>query len=81
MHTYHVKATLTKDSTLTLVDRPFSAGEMVRVVIVAEQATDAEPNRYPLRGTPVQYVDPTGPIAEDDWKTAVDRPRRALYAG
>ena len=70
MQTYRVKATLTKDSTLTLVDLPFAAGETVRVVIVAEQATSTGPNLYPLRGTPLRYVDPTEPVAEGDWESA-----------
>ena len=25
--------------------------------------------RYPLRGTPVYYEDPTGPVAESEWET------------
>ncbi len=25
--------------------------------------------RYPLRGTPVEYRDPTEPVAEADWET------------
>jgi len=25
--------------------------------------------RYPLRGTPVYYEDPTEPVAEADWET------------
>lgn len=70
MHTYRVKTTLTQDGTLTLIDLPFTAGETLEVVIVAEQVTAAAPNFYPLRGTPVHYVDPAEPIAEDDWESA-----------
>ncbi len=66
MHAYRVKTKLTKDRTLTLDDLPFAAGETVQVVIVAEQATSAALDRYPLRGTPVQYIDPTEPVAEED---------------
>ena len=69
MHTYRVKKTLTQDRTLTLVDLPFTAGETVRVVVVAEQASSVEANHYSLRGTPVQYVDPTEPVAEGDWES------------
>jgi hypothetical protein len=25
-------------------------------------------SRYPLRGTPVEYTDPTAPVAEVDWE-------------
>ena len=70
MHAYRVKTTLTKDRTLTLDDLPFAAGETVQVVIVAEQAANTGTSSYPLRGTPVQYVDPTEPVADDDWESA-----------
>jgi len=33
-------------------------------VLKAETAT-----RYPLRGTPVYYEDPTEPVAESEWET------------
>ncbi len=70
MQTYRGEAKLAKDRVLTLVDLPFSAGETVEVLIVArEAATTPAPGRYPLRGTPVQYVDPTMPVAEDDWES------------
>ena len=70
MHAYRVRATLTKDSTLTLDDLPFAAGETVQVVIASEQAASTGPDRYPLRGTPVHYVNPTKPVADSDWNSA-----------
>ena len=29
---------------------------------------DSKQNRYPLRGLPFTYIDPTKPVAVDDWE-------------
>ena len=70
MPSYRVTMTLKKDSTLTLDDLPFVAGETAQVVIVAEPAASTGLDRYPLRGTPIQYVEPTEPVPEGDWESA-----------
>lgn len=69
MQAYRIETTLTKDGSLTLVDLPFGAGDTVKVTIVAQRVTAAAPDHYPLRGTPVQFVDPTEPVAESDWES------------
>jgi len=67
METYHVAATISKDGTLTLRELPFRAGDKVEVVVRSRQRAPGRDKRYPLRGTPVRYVDPYGSIAEGDW--------------
>ncbi len=37
------------------------------VCALAPELKDAA--RYPLRGTPVSYEEPTEPVAETDWET------------
>ena len=69
MQSYRVETTFTEDNRLTLVDLPLHAGEAVEVVIVTRGAAGAAPKRYPLRGTPVNYVDPMEPVAESDWES------------
>ena len=69
MQTYRVEMTLTEDSTLTLINLPFHAGEKVEVVIVTRTAVTASPKRYPLRGTPVNYLAPMESVAESDWES------------
>ncbi len=67
MQTYRLRTVVTKHGTLTLTDLPFRAGDEVEVVI-REQVTQSQtPNRYPLRGDQVHYVDPLESVAEDDW--------------
>jgi hypothetical protein len=69
MPALRIEATLNQDGTLTLKDLPYHAGESVEVIVLpASKTLLADP--YPLRGKPVSLVDPTLPVAEDDWHAA-----------
>ena len=70
MQAYRVKTILQQDGTLTLSDLPFRSGEAVEVIILAQPPAAQRQNRYPLRGTPIRYIDPTGPVAQADWEAA-----------
>jgi len=35
---------------------------------LSQQTLDKNQNRYPLRGRPFTYIDPTEPVAVDDWE-------------
>jgi hypothetical protein len=69
MQAYRQEATIQYDGTLTLRDLPLQAGERVEVIIIVQPPLQLQ-NRYPLRGTPITYVDPTEPIASSDWEAA-----------
>jgi len=62
-----VETTVTEDGTLTLTNLPFQAGEVVEVLIVPRVQKLLGSERYPLHGKPIQYVNPTDPVAEEDW--------------
>ena len=68
MSTHHIETKLTEDGKLTLDDLPFHAGETVEVIVMSHPSADKSTDSYPLRGKPVQYVDPTDPVAEEDWE-------------
>ena len=70
MHAYRVEATLEQDGTLTLHNLPLRAGEAVEAIILVRPRTSPPQDHYPLRGTPLTFVDPTGPVAETDWEAA-----------
>lgn len=36
---------------------------------LSQQTRGKKQNRYPLRGRPFTYIDPTEPVAVDDWET------------
>lgn len=67
---HRVETTLTQDGTLTLDHLPFQAGESVEVIVLPHASAPLPKDRYPLRGTPVQYEQPTEPVAEDEWEAA-----------
>jgi len=67
MAAVHLQTTVANDGTLTVNGLPTLAGHKVDVLVrdcLAERAGEA---RYPLHGKPVQYVDPFGSVAEEDW--------------
>ena len=67
MQAYRVETTLEQDGKVTLDDLPLHAGDSIEVIILVRSAISG-PNAYPLSGTPVQYIDPTEPVAEQDWE-------------
>ncbi len=70
MIAHRVEAVLKQDGTLTLENLPFHAGEAVEIIILAQPAHSQQQKRYPLRGTPVRYEQPTEPVALDEWDAA-----------
>ena len=66
---HRIETTLTQDGTLTLDRLPFQAGEAVEVIVLPHAAL-APRDRYPLRGTPLDYQGPTESIAEQEWDAA-----------
>jgi hypothetical protein len=58
------------DGTLKLNNLPFSAGEPVEVIILTRPSASPRQSPYPLRGTPVTYIDPTEPVSQTDWEAA-----------
>jgi hypothetical protein len=70
MQAYRVETTVQQDGTLTLSNLPLHAGETVEVIILVQPPFTMDRQRYPLRGVPVHYVDPTEPVAQEDWDAA-----------
>jgi hypothetical protein len=68
MSTHHVETKLAEDGKLTLNDLPFRAGEAVEVIVMSRPSRHVETDRYPLRGKPVRYAEPTESVAEEDWE-------------
>ena len=67
LQAHRIETTLTQNGTLTLDHLPFQAGEAVEVIVLPHMPLTTPPDRYSLRGTPVQYQDPMEPVAEQDW--------------
>jgi hypothetical protein len=70
MQAYRQETIVQHDGTLTLRDLPLQAGEKVEVIIIVQAPPVRSQRPYPLRGTPVTYIDPTEPVADSDWEAA-----------
>lgn len=68
MQAYRIETILQQDGALTLRHLPFQAGEPVEIIILARSSEAETSNRYPLRGTSIEYSDPTEPVAQSDWE-------------
>lgn len=66
---YRVHRQIQADGTLKLKNLPFRPGEEVEVIVRAEERQILDSRRYPLRGKPLVYNDPTEPVGESDWET------------
>ncbi len=69
MNAYRTQTTLTQDGTLVLKELPFHAGDRIDVLVTPHGRT-LHPASYSLRGTPIEYRDPTKPVAQEDWEAA-----------
>ena len=67
MSVHRIETTLAKEGTLTLTNLPFHAGDAVEVLILPRPQKLSGQARYPLHGQPIQYINPTDPVAEEDW--------------
>jgi hypothetical protein len=70
MQAYRVKATIQEDGKLMVSNLPLRAGESVEVIILVQPSTVQRQNRYPLRGMPITYINPTEPVTEAEWEAA-----------
>jgi hypothetical protein len=68
MQAVRTTATVSEGKTITVEQLPFPAGARVEVIILPEEKPPQPAEKYPLRGTPVAYKDPTKPVAESDWE-------------
>jgi hypothetical protein len=68
MSTHHIETKLTEDGKLTLNDLPFHAGEAVEVIVTSRPTKTGNVDRYPLRAKPIHYIEPTEPVADEDWE-------------
>jgi hypothetical protein len=67
MQAYRIETVVEKDGSLVLREIPVRAGEQVEVIVLVRDHLGGN-EKYPLRGQPIRYDNPTGPIAESDWE-------------
>jgi len=68
MYAHRVEAIVADNGTVILKGLPFEAGVTVEILVLPSARRLSDDQRYPLRGTPLRYENPTAPIAEEDWE-------------
>jgi hypothetical protein len=68
MQAHRVETTIDKDKILVIKDIPFQPGDRVEVIILERSPEVKQAKRYPLRGKPIRYEQPTEPVAVEDWE-------------
>lgn len=68
MQDYRVETKVGSDGSVTVTGVPFEAGDRVEVIIRSQKGGNGEDNRYRLRGKPIRYANPFGPVSEGDWE-------------
>ena len=66
MHAYRTDAKVNDNGEVHLTRLPFSAGEEVEIIVLSRRKPGAA-GKYPLRGTAIEYEQPTDPVGENDW--------------
>ncbi len=68
MQAYRIETKLKQDKKLILDNLPFHAGESIEIIILSQSPSPVHKDHYPLRGKLVRYIDPTEPVAVEDWE-------------
>ena len=68
MNAHRVESVISQDRAVILKNLPFRVGELVEVIILQCPLKRSENEQYPLRGTPIAYISPTEPVAQEDWR-------------
>lgn len=67
MNAHRVETVVGQNRTVVLEELPFQAGDAVVVTVSHCSSNCNEKDRYPLRDTPIEYTDPTEPVASGAW--------------
>ncbi len=62
MNAHRVETVIRQDRTVVLMDLPFRAGEPVEIMICHRAS-----KRRVIHCVPVKYLNPTEPMAREDW--------------
>jgi hypothetical protein len=67
MRAYRVEKVVSQGGTVQLEALPFPAGEVVEIIILARERTTNGNHHHSLKGSVIEYKDPTEPVAQDEW--------------
>ena len=68
MKAYRVEKQIAANGELKLNGLPFKEGDTVEVIILLHETGSHPVTLSPLRGKVIEYLDPTEPVAEEEWE-------------
>ena len=68
MKAYRVEKQIAANGELKLSGLPFKEGDKVEVIILLDETGSYPVVPSPLSGKVIEYLDPTEPVAEEDWE-------------
>ena len=68
MKAYRVEKQISANGELKLSGLPFKEGDTVEVIILLYGTGSYPVTPSPLRGKVIEYLDPTEPVAGEDWE-------------
>jgi hypothetical protein len=57
-----------RNGVLQLDALPFQEGDLVEVIVLGRNRKVSKSTSSTLRGKVIMYIDPTEPVAQDDWE-------------
>jgi hypothetical protein len=68
MEAYRTEKRVVRNGVLQLDALPFKEGDLVEVIVLGRKRKVSKLTSSLLRGKVIKYVDPTEPVAQDDWE-------------
>ena len=68
MEAYQVEKRMAANGVLRLSTLPFREGELVEVIVLGKKGEMRRSTSSSLRGKVIKYINPTEPVAKDDWE-------------
>ncbi|MEI6259114.1 MAG: hypothetical protein WCR46_04310 [Deltaproteobacteria bacterium] len=68
MEAYRIEKRVVRNGVLQLDALPFQEGDLVDVIVLGRNRKGSKSTSSTLRGKVIKYIDPTEPVAQDDWE-------------
>ena len=65
---YRIEKRVVRNGVLQLDALPFKEGDLVEVIVIGRNRKVSKSTSSPLHGKVIQYIDPTEPVAQEDWE-------------
>ncbi|MCB0175136.1 MAG: hypothetical protein KDJ97_31805 [Anaerolineae bacterium] len=75
MRAFRVKKVVLQNGRVELEALPFQAGEVIEIIVLAWESDEKNKTaQHSLKDSVLEYIDPTEPVALEDWDAVNDSP-------